>query len=129
MRDSVQVAAVAEPERVHPIAKEIGKKIRFLRTRRFGGKITQGEVARRAGLSISFLSMIERGERACSVDALAGIARALGVPLAELFAFGPVMAVPEETMRPLLDFCRRRNLTGRDVEKLLSVARAMFGER
>ena len=88
---------------------------------------TQEELAERAQISVSFLSMIERGERIPHVETLAAIANALGVTLSELFA-GTDREVEEhqDVLRPLEEFIRARGLTPRDVEKLLGVARALF---
>jgi transcriptional regulator with XRE-family HTH domain len=109
------------------LGKQIGRRIRDLRTsgvRRW----TQEELAERAKISVSFLSMIERGERIAHVETFASLAEALGVPLGDLFA--DVGGMPgdgeEDLLRPLSDFARSRKLTSRDVERLLGVARAMF---
>jgi transcriptional regulator with XRE-family HTH domain len=111
---------------VSDIGKRIGQRIRELRTQQ-PDRWTQEDLAERAKISVSFLSMIERGERVAHVETLAAIAEALGVTLAELFS--DVQAAADETaalMRPLSDFARARRLTSRDVDKLLGVARAMF---
>ncbi len=47
--------------------------------------MTQEALAERADISVSFLSMIERGERAPHLQTLAHIASALDVELSELF--------------------------------------------
>jgi transcriptional regulator with XRE-family HTH domain len=47
--------------------------------------MTQEDLAEKADISVSFLSMIERGERAPHIETLASIAGALEVELAELF--------------------------------------------
>ena len=88
---------------------------------------TQEELAERAQISVSFLSMIERGERIPHVETLAAIANALGVTLSELFA-GTDRELTEssDVLRPLEEFARARGLTARDVDKLLGVARALF---
>lgn len=108
------------------LGKQIGLRIRELRTQR-PERWTQEELAERARISVSFLSMIERGERVAHVETLAALAEALGVTLAELFAgAGASGERPEDLLRPLVDFARARALTSRDLEKLLGVARAMF---
>ena len=108
------------------IGKRLGQRIRELRTQR-PERWTQEDLAERAKISVSFLSMIERGERVAHVETLAALAEALGVSLAELFAGADSRnADPSEMMRPLSDFCRSRSLTSHDVDKLLGVARAMF---
>lgn len=110
------------------IGKRIGQRIRDLRTQR-PERWTQEDLAERAKISVSFLSMIERGERVAHVETLAAIAESLGVTLAELFAGADARTDGDETeqlLRPLSEFARARRLTSRDVEKLLGVARAMF---
>jgi transcriptional regulator with XRE-family HTH domain len=111
---------------VSELGKRIGQRIRELRTQR-PERWTQEELAQRAHISVSFLSMIERGERVAHVETLAALAEALGVTLAELFAGAQLEGVTQEDLtRPLVDFARARGLTARDMEKLLGVARAMF---
>lgn len=108
------------------IGKRIGQRIRELRTQR-PERWTQEDLAERAKISVSFLSMIERGERVAHVETLEALAGALGVSLSELFS--SAQAGTDETselLRPLSDFARARRLTPRDVDKLLGVARAMF---
>ncbi|MHB8872346.1 MAG: helix-turn-helix domain-containing protein [Myxococcaceae bacterium] len=108
------------------LGKRLGHRIRELRTQR-PERWTQEDLAERARISVSFLSMIERGERVAHVETLEDLAGALGVSLAELFAgTEPNSADPDEVLRPLRDFARARQLTAKDVEKLLGVARAMF---
>jgi transcriptional regulator with XRE-family HTH domain len=108
------------------IGKTIGHRIRELRTQR-SERWTQEDLAERARISVSFLSMIERGERVAHVETLASLADALGVTLAELFvAPAEKPADQQEILRPLSEFVRSRHLDSRDVEKLLGVARAMF---
>lgn len=95
---------------------------------RQGARITQEELAEKAEISVSFLSMIERGERSPHLQTLQSIAAALGVPVEEIFRseMAPVDRI-DSSMRPLAEYVRRRSLNRRDVEKLLAVARAMFG--
>jgi transcriptional regulator with XRE-family HTH domain len=107
------------------IGEELGHRIRELRTQRAEGW-TQEELAQEARISVSFLSMIERGERVAHVKTLAALADALDVPLSELFSGIDRPSSPPDLLRPLSDFCRSRRLSPQDVEKLLGVARAMF---
>jgi transcriptional regulator with XRE-family HTH domain len=106
----------------------VGRRIRALRMGRQGNRITQEQLAERAEISVSFLSMIERGERSPHLETLEKIAAALEVPVDELFRSenAPVDRV-DSSMRPLAEYVRKRGLNRRDVEKLLAVARAMFG--
>lgn len=110
------------------VVKEVGKKIRQLRLSRGGPRMTQEELAERARISVSFLSMIERGERSPHLETLAKIASALEIPLADLF-YGDLSGnheVLEPMLRPLIDTCRRHTLGKRDVDRLVAVVKAMF---
>jgi transcriptional regulator with XRE-family HTH domain len=106
----------------------IGERIRAARLSSRQRTLTQEKLAERAGISVSFLSMIERGERSAHVETLAKISDALRIPLAELFRNDRVAGRRDDAMiAPLGDFVRRERLTRRDVERLLAVARALFG--
>lgn len=87
--------------------------------------MTQEDLCGRARISVSFLSMIERGERSPSLTVLAAIAQALEVRVADLFSGGQNEGV-EAMYRPLLEACRKHNLGKRDVDRLLSVVRTMI---
>jgi transcriptional regulator with XRE-family HTH domain len=110
------------------IASQVGERIKGLRLQTRGGKLTQEKLAERADISVSFLSMIERGERSAHVDTLAQIAAALGVPLEDLFRLKThAPDLGDSAMRPLADFVQRHRLTRREIERLLTVAQALFG--
>jgi len=67
------------------IATDIGSEVR--RRRLKSAKVrTQSALADSAGISISFLSMIERGERLPTIETLFRIAAALGVPPSRLLS-------------------------------------------
>lgn len=57
---------------------------RNLRRKRHDQKLTQEELAERAGLSARYLGAVERGDVSASVTVLGKIADALGVEPAEL---------------------------------------------
>ena len=59
----------------------LGENVRRIRKR---AKLTQEKLAEKAGLSVVFLSLLENGWRAASIDSLLSIARALGVELEDL---------------------------------------------
>jgi len=88
--------------------------------------MTQEQLSERARISVSFLSMIERGERAPHLETLAAIADALHVRLAELFAEGQESAAPDPVYGALIEACRRHNLDKRDVDLLVSMMRSIF---
>lgn len=62
--------------------KRLGDRIRKAREKL---EITQEEAAYRAGLDYSYYNQIEMGKRNPSIKALSRIAKAIGVPLKELF--------------------------------------------
>ena len=107
------------------VVRDVGRKIRQLRMSRVGPRLTQEELSERARISVSFLSMIERGERSPHLETLSKIAFALEVPLGVLFEEGKTDGV-EPMYRPLIDACRKYNLGKRDVDRLVSVVRTMF---
>ena len=107
------------------VVKEVGRRIRQLRVSRVG-RMTQEDLSERAHISVSFLSMIERGERSPHLETLASIAEALGVRIADLFRTPEEEDGIDPTYRPLVDACRRHNLGKRDVDRLVGVVRTMF---
>jgi transcriptional regulator with XRE-family HTH domain len=108
------------------VSKEVGRRIRQLRISGTGPRMTQEDLSERARISVSFLSMIERGERSPSLTALASIAKALGVCLADLFSGGSDNDGVEPMYRPLLEACRKHSLGKRDVDRLVSMVRTRF---
>jgi transcriptional regulator with XRE-family HTH domain len=108
------------------VVKEVGKKIRQLRTSRMGPKMTQEELAEKSEISVSFLSMIERGERAPHLETLPKVAQALQVPITELFSFDSDPEKLDPLYRPLVEYCRKQTMTKRDVDRLVAVARSIF---
>lgn len=69
-----------EEERLH---RAVGKRLLELREARDG--LTQERLAERAGLHVSFVARVERGETAATVDSLAAMVSTLGVTLSEFF--------------------------------------------
>ena len=68
------------------VARQLGKRLRELR---LATNLSQWDAAERMGLSVSFISLVERGKRLPHVRTLAKIAAALDVPLVEVFRFDP----------------------------------------
>jgi len=74
----------------------LGERIRLWRV---GKGLTLAALSERTGLSISFLSQLERDQAVPSVNALSLVAEALGVNLVDLFASSPragVRVVPAD---------------------------------
>ena len=108
------------------VVKDVGRRIRQLRISRVGARMTQEGLSERARISVSFLSMIERGERSPHLETLAKIADALEVRLVDLFHTGDEQDGIEPMFRPLIETCRKYNLSKRDVDRLVGVVRTMF---
>ena len=87
--------------------------------------MTQEDLSERARISVSFLSMIERGERSPHLETLAALAEALEVRVADLFS-EELDGEVEPVYQPLIDACRKYNLGKRDVDRLVHVVRTMF---
>ena len=102
----------------------LAQRIRALRERR---GLTQEEFAVRCGISVSFASLLERGERSPSYETLVEIAHALQVPMAELFRDAPAESYDDPYYVKLLDFARRARISRPQVDRLIAVAQAMFG--
>lgn len=60
----------------------LGERVRVYRKL---SRLTQEKLAEKAGLAPTYISDVERGRENISVDALARIAKAMGVGLADLF--------------------------------------------
>ena len=67
------------------LRKRFGERVRKLRR---DADLTQEQLAAAAGVSVDFLSLVERGINAPSFENLEKIAAALGLPVRELFDFG-----------------------------------------
>jgi transcriptional regulator with XRE-family HTH domain len=86
LASEVETLAVSEPARGAQNADQtiiqVGARIRALRSRQ---ALTLKDVAERTGVSVSMLSMLERGVASASVGTLVSVASALGVHMADLF--------------------------------------------
>jgi transcriptional regulator with XRE-family HTH domain len=68
------------------LKKQFGLRVRQIRDE---SDKTQEQFAELVGISVDFLSLIERGRNAPSFKKLEKIARGLGKPVAYLFTFDP----------------------------------------
>ena len=59
------------------LEQAVAQNLRAVRMQR---KLSQERVAQKAGISVSYVSMLERGERSPPLETLECIAKALGVP-------------------------------------------------
>ncbi len=97
-----------------------------IRTLREQQGLTQEDFAARCGISVSFTSLLERGERSPSYETLVVIADALEVSLADLFKDAPADAYDDPYFMRLLELARRLRLSRSQVDRLLAVGQAMF---
>jgi len=93
---------------------DLGQRIMQLRKKM---KLTQKELSERSGVSLSFLGLIERGERKASLETIVSIANELGVGLNYLFA-ASLKNVSSETKSELTVSQRKRLSTLLDEMKL-----------
>ncbi len=98
----------------------LARRIRALRERR---GLTQEDFAARCDISVSFVSLLERGERNPSYDTLLQVAAALELPLWELFRLEDA---EDAGAHRLVEWVRLKGLGREDVDRLLAVAEAMF---
>jgi transcriptional regulator with XRE-family HTH domain len=102
----------------------LGRRVRGLRE---SLRLTQDEFATRCGISVSFASLLERGERSPSYETLLTIARALEVPVSDLFREGITVEPADPSHSRLLDFARKAQLSRQQVDRFIAVGHAMFG--
>jgi len=67
------------------LRKQFGIRLKAIRAER---KLTQEEFAELVGISVDFLSLIERGINAPSFEVLEQVSRKLRLPVRDLFDFG-----------------------------------------
>lgn len=122
--DSRERAPQVRPDvRARDSLRVLARRIRSLRERR---GLTQEDFAQRSGISVSFASLLERGERSPSYETLVQVAAALEVPVGELFRDLGGGGYDDPYFGKLLDFARRARLNRAQVDRLLAVATAMF---
>lgn len=123
-----QVQTYELTEERHSRAKQqlttLARRIRTLRERK---GMTQEEFGARCGISVSFASLLERGERSPSYETLVEVAHALDISLAELFRESPVEPYDDPYYARLGDFARKVRLSRPQVDQLIAVGRAMLG--
>jgi transcriptional regulator with XRE-family HTH domain len=100
----------------------LARRIRALRERR---GLTQEDFAARCGISVSFASLLERGERSPSYETLLQVASALELPLWELLRLDDTQ---DAGVHRLEAFARARRLSRADLDRLLAVAEVMFSD-
>ena len=83
MSQTMATVSAAEPVGEQTLEQAIGAQIRTLRRR---AELTVAELAASSGISAGMLSKIENGQSSSSLTTLQAVAKALNVPLTQLFA-------------------------------------------
>ncbi len=115
--------ATDEPARAKELLLLLARRIRSLRERR---GMTQEDFAERCGISVSFASLLERGERSPSYQTMVQLSEALELPLSELFRTVLSPAYDDPYYSRLVDFARRRKLSRAQVDRLIAVGQVVF---
>ena len=80
------------------------------------GKALPAAPHKRAGLSVSLLSQIERAESSASVSSLFKIANALDVPISELFGDDEERQQPTITQLEAIERAQRDTITALEIQ-------------
>ncbi|MDZ7886132.1 MAG: cupin domain-containing protein [Mycobacterium sp.] len=100
-----------DPDAAEQTMLIVGARIRAMRLRQ---QLTLRDVAERTGVSVSMLSMLERGVSTASVGTLVAVASALGVHMYDLFAHkdgadgSPVTRLSQQTVVTMGEGTTRR---------------------
>ena len=91
------------------VIEKLGRRVKKLR-KQLG--ITQEGLAEKAGLSINFIGLFERGKNAPSLKTLQKIASALGVKIEELFRFEKKESADEKAkaLRKLVYYLKDKDI-------------------
>jgi len=106
------------------LSNRIANRVRNLRIERTW---SQPELARRSNLSNAMVSMVERGERTPSLEALASLAAALEVDPAILLSVDESAAMKADARRLATELSELK-LPRADTEALRRIARALAAE-
>src|SRR5690606_2083813 len=114
---------------MNPKTKELSNRIASrVRSLRLERGWSQPELARRASLSNAMVSMVERGERTPSLDALASLAASLDVDTSVLLAPDESVVLRADARR-LAEELSELELPRSDIDALRRIARAFATER
>ncbi|HLV61645.1 MAG TPA: helix-turn-helix domain-containing protein [Fredinandcohnia sp.] len=114
---------------MNPKTKELSNRIATrVRSLRLERGWSQPELARRASLSNAMVSMVERGERTPSLDALASLAASLDVDTSVLLAPDESVVLRADARR-FAEELSELKLPRSDIDALRRIARAFATER
>jgi transcriptional regulator with XRE-family HTH domain len=101
----------------------IGARLLDLRQ---GARLSQERLAKEAGVSTNYISLIEQGRRLPSLDVLSRLAQVLGTPVTAFVDEDVPEGVLERELHRLTVYLRRRQ--PEDVRKLYAIARILFSD-
>jgi transcriptional regulator with XRE-family HTH domain len=81
---------------VASLREKFGNRLKILRLER---RMSQEQFSELLGISVDFLSLIERGINAPSFENLEAFSVQLGTPVSELFNFGPLATSSDTTLQ------------------------------
>lgn len=101
-----------------------------LKDARVKSKLSQAGLAQRAGLSVSYIGMVERAERLPQLEALEQLAKAMKLPLPYFLTDDHVANVTLRTARfiPLLNTIEGLGLKFEQIDMLTKLAKEMWGQ-
>ena len=99
----------------------LGNRIKQIRK---GLKLTQAQLADKAGLSTNFIALLENGKRSASVDTLLRISQVLKVDLKELFDFPEKKTKSQLAIGDLAQLLSHRSVD--DIALLTEIAGVLF---
>jgi len=123
-QDEAHSSEVDSKQAVRQSLLGVAKRVRVLRE---SLGITQDQLATRCGITIGFVSLLERAERSPSYETLWRISKALEVPISELFFEDGLEKKEAYALDRLLRFAKMGELDSEQVERLIAVGHAMFG--
>ena len=102
-----------------------------LRSRRKELRLTIRQLAKRCGLSASFLCDVERGKRGIGADSLVAIGQVVGMPIDQLMGAGEVRTTGVNVQLPqsLMAFAQSTEIAFRSVMCLYWMSRTIMDHR
>lgn len=99
-----------------------GNRIKYVRSK---AGLTQFQLAEKAGLNLSWLGQIERGQRTATIITLDKICKALNITFGEFFSESKQLFHEDDLLaRELLELMKGRNK--KDILLILDLARRIF---
>ena len=87
---------------------QMGRRVRNLRKK---ARLTQAQLAERAGITPDYMGRIERGQGAVTLETLNRIAKALGVPLRQFLDIREIASASrEEILKSIQTILRKKDL-------------------